>query len=172
MSEPAALEDIGAGIRALGILAGTDAAASRAAAEFDARLAQLRTEYSGRSPIRVFYQVWHEPTYTVNGEHLISRIIDLCGGTNVFAALRALSPRIGVEDVLAADPEVIVGSGADAARPQWLDEWRRWPALAAVRDGQLHHVPPDLLQRHTARILLGAEAMCRILDGARRRQGR
>ena len=170
LSEPVSLEEIGGGIRRLGVLAGTEAGAARAEAEFLGRLARLRAEYSGRRPLRVFYQIWHEPTYTVNREHLISRIIELCGGTNVFAGLDALSPRIGIEAVLESDPEVIVASGADASRPEWLDYWRNWPELAAVHDGQLHYIPPDLIQRHTARILDGAEAMCRILDGTRTRR--
>lgn len=169
LSEPASLEAIGTGIRRLGALAGTGPQAARAEAEFLDRLARLRADHSGRQPLRVFYQIWHEPTFTVNGEHLISRIIELCGGTNVFAGLDALSPRVSIEAVLAADPEVIVASGADATRPPWLDAWRRWPELAAVRDGQLHDIPPELIQRHTARILDGAERMCRILDGARAR---
>jgi iron complex transport system substrate-binding protein len=167
LSEPGSLEDIGSGIRRLGVLAGTGEIAARAEAEFLDRLARLRADYAGRRPVRVFYQIWHEPTYTVNRDHLISRIIEMCGGSNVFENLDALSPRIGLEAVLAADPEVIVASGADAARPGWLDAWRKWPELAAVRADQLHYIPPDLIQRHTARILDGAGQMCRILDGAR-----
>jgi iron complex transport system substrate-binding protein len=167
VSEPASLEDIGSGIGRLGILAGTGETAARAEADFIARFESLRARNSGRKPLRVFYQIWHEPTYTVNGEHLISRIIELCGGTNVFANLQVLSPRVDMEAVLAADPEVIVASGADAVRPEWLDYWRNWPELAAVQREQLHDIPPQLLQRHTARILAGTEMMCRILDQAR-----
>jgi len=167
LSEPDSLEAIGDDILKLGTLAGTQDTAKRARTDFLERLAHLRAEHAGRTSIRVFYQIWHEPTYTVNGEHLISRIIELCGGTNVFADLEALSPRIGIEAVLAANPEVIVASGADAARPAWLDAWREWQELAAVRNGELHDIPPELIQRHTARILDGTERMCRILDGAR-----
>lgn len=170
LSEPGSLEAIGSGIRRLGVLAGTGDTATRAVSEFLDRLARLRADHADRRTLRVFYQVWHEPTYTVNRDHLISRIIEMCGGANVFAGLGTLSPRIGVEAVLAADPEVIVASGADAARPAWLDAWRQWPELAAVRDDQLHYIPPDLIQRHTVRILDGAGEMCRILDSARMRQ--
>ena len=169
LSEPATLNDIAESIRKLGLLAGTADVAARVADEFLERLQRLRERKARLPSLRVFYQIWHEPTYTVNGEHVISGIIELCGGTNVFAELETLSPRVGVEAVLAANPEVIVGSGADATRPEWLDAWRRWPELAAVRHDQIHHIPPALIQRHTARILDGAEAMCGILDMARRR---
>jgi iron complex transport system substrate-binding protein len=167
VSEPASLEAIGDSLRRLGRLAGTDGIAGAEKTRFDARLAALRRTYSGRSAVSVFYQVWNQPMFTVNGDHLISRIIELCGGRNVFADLPSLSPQIGIEAVLAADPEVIVASGADANRPQWLEEWSSWPTLQAVRGRRVHHIPPDLIQRHTVRILDGAELMCAFIEQAR-----
>nr|MBP8868349.1 cobalamin-binding protein [Propionivibrio sp.] len=72
--------------------------------------------------------------------------------------------------VLAANPEVIVASGMDAARPEWLDRWRRWGSLLAVTRDNLFFVPPDLIQRHTPRLLDGAERLCRQLETARSRR--
>lgn len=172
LSDPATLDDIARDIERLGALAGTAAQAARAAAAFRARLDALETRYRGREPLRVFYQVWHEPTYTVGGTHLISRVIELCGGSNVFARLAALSPQVGIEAVLAADPEVIIGSGADENPPPWLSAWQRWPQLAAVRLGQVHHLPPELIQRQTARMLDGAALVCDLLDQARAQAGK
>jgi iron complex transport system substrate-binding protein len=91
----------------------------------------------------------------------------LCGGTNVFGELAQLAPTISVEAVLAANPEVVVASGMGEARPEWLDQWRRWPALAAAAAGNLYFVPPELIQRHTPRILDGAQQVCDFLDQAR-----
>jgi ABC-type Fe3+-hydroxamate transport system, periplasmic component len=117
--------------------------------------------------VRVFYQVWNQPLTTVNGEQIISQVLSLCGGRNVFAELPALAPTVDVEAVLAADPEAIIASGMDLSRPEWLDDWRRWPQLQAVRRGNLLFVPPDLLQRHSPRILDGAESVCRQLERVR-----
>ena len=72
-----------------------------------------------------------------------------------------------MEAVLARDPEVIIASGMDVARPQWLDQWLQWPSLTAVQRGQLHFIPPDLLQRHTPRALDGAVMMCDQIEAAR-----
>ena len=76
-------------------------------------------------------------------------------------------PRIGVESVLHAAPQLIVASGMDEARPEWLDDWRRWPSIPAVANEQLYFVPPDLLQRHSPRIAEGAERLCEALAQAR-----
>jgi len=90
-------------------------------------------------------------------------VIALCGGRNIFAELDALTPTVSVEAVLAADPEVIIASGMGAERPEWLDEWQRWSQLRAVRNGQLFVIDPNIIQRATPRLLLGAERMCRFL---------
>jgi iron complex transport system substrate-binding protein len=166
-SEPRELEDIARTMETLGRLAGTQAAAGAAAKAFRDRAARIERTYAQRPRVRVFYQVWDRPLITVNGEHVISKVMRLCGGENVLAALPALAPEIDREAVLRADPEVIVASGADGARPAWLDDWQAFPALAAVRQGNLFAIRPDLLQRHTPRLLEGAEELCRILQAVR-----
>ncbi len=166
-SEQRALEDIPRTLEQLGELAGSAEVAKAAATTWRRRLARLRQRYAQATPLSVFYEVWHQPLMTVNGKHLISAAIDLCGGRNVFATLPALAPQISVEAVLAADPQVIVASGMDSARPEWLDEWRVWPQLDAVRHDHLYFVPPDLLQRPGPRFIDGAEQLCQALDRAR-----
>lgn len=167
LSEPRDLEGIAAGLERLGRLAGTEATANRAAERFRERLAELRRRQEGKRPVTLFYEVWNHPLTTVGGGHFISRVIGLCGGRNIFAELGALAPAVSLESVVAADPEAIVASGMDEERPAWLDEWRRWPRLRAVREGHLFSIPPDLLQRPTPRLLDGAERLCADLDRAR-----
>jgi iron complex transport system substrate-binding protein len=166
-SEPRDLDDIAATLERLGALAGTSAQAGRAAAAFRARTADLRRRYSDRPRVRVFYEIWDRPLQTVNGEHLISKVIRLCGGENVFAGLPLIAPEIDREAVLRANPEVIVGSGSDGTRPDWLDKWKAFPGLLATAKGQLYSLPADLLQRHTPRVLDGAERLCGVLERAR-----
>ncbi|HEX5093735.1 MAG TPA: cobalamin-binding protein [Burkholderiales bacterium] len=171
-SEPRELEDIARTIETFGRLAGTSEAAHAAALHFRAHAARLAARYAQRPPVRVFYEVWDRPLITVNGDHVISKVIRLCGGRNVMADLPGIAPQIDLERVLRADPEVILASGADAARPAWLDDWKAYPGLAAVRHGQLHAIRADLLQRHTPRLLDGAEELCHILEGVRTRPAR
>lgn len=154
-SEPRALEDIATTLERLGRLSGTTAEAARAARAFRARQADLEKRYSGRATLRVFYQVWDRPLVTVNGDHVISKVIALCGGENVFAALPLIAPEVDVEAVLRANPDVVLTSRAGAGRPRWLTK------------GRFYVVPADLIQRHTPRLLDGAEHICRVLDEAR-----
>lgn len=167
--EPRRLEDIPHMLEQLGRLAGSEASAQRAAQDWRARLDRLRQRHADAAPLSVFYQVWHQPLMTVNGAHLISAAIELCGGRNVFAGLSTLAPQISIEAVLAADPQVIIASGMAEERPDWLDDWKRWPQLAAVQRGDLYFIPPDLLQRAGPRFIDGTEQLCAALEAARKR---
>ena len=165
--EPKRLEDIPQLFRRLGRLTGQDAQGAARAADFERRLTALRESQRGKAPVRVFYQIWNEPLITLNDKHIVSDVIALCGGRNVFGAAAPLVPYVSIESVLAEEPEVIVASGSAEGRPEWLDMWREWPAIPAVRDGLVFAIPPDLMQRHSARILEGAELLCGFLDRAR-----
>lgn len=167
LDEPRQIEDVARSIRRFGTLTGNSPIAEETAQNFLDRLARLRARETYDEPIRVFYEVWNEPLTTLNGEHLVSDIIRLCGGENIFSAAIPLAPVISTESVLVADPQLIVVSGMDEERPEWLDEWQQWPGLSAAEYDQLHFIPPDLLQRSAPRIIQGAEMLCEFIDQAR-----
>jgi iron complex transport system substrate-binding protein len=171
-NEPRRLPDIARAIEQLGRLAGTEAAALPAARAVIARAAELRRRYAGRDPVTLFYQIWDQPLMTVNGEHLISDVIHLCGGRNLFAGLRSLTPEISTEAVLAADPEAIGAVTAEAGQAGNLEAWKRWPRLQAVARGNLFVIDSDIISRNTPRILEGAAQLCEHLAAARARRGR
>lgn len=163
------LADIANTLRRLGRLAGTESIAQAQAEKFERAVARLRERYAGRKPLRVFYQIWHRPLLTVNGRHLISETLGVCGATNVFAALRPLTPNVSVESVVDADPDAIVTGSVDPAGPDNLDAWRRLRSLRATRLGNLIVVDPDKLHRQSERIVDGARELCDRLDGVRAR---
>jgi len=168
VSELRQLADIPRDIRAMGTLAGTTQASETEARRMEQGLETLRDTYSDKRTISVMYEIWNEPLQTVNGDHLISQVIELCGGRNIFADVDALAPRVNIESVLALAPEAIIASGASDTRPHWLDDWRRYPALPAVVNDGLFFVNPDFLERPTARVLQGAQTLCEQLDTLRR----
>ncbi len=164
--EPRHLDDVARHLELLGQLAGTETQARAAAADYRHGLAALRERYAGRSMVTVFYQVWHAPLMTVGGEQIISEVISLCGGQNIFAALRSLAPTVSVESVVMADPALIV-TASDQPVAQALANWRAWPMMRAVRIGQLMTISPNNIARATPRLLQGAQEMCEAIEGAR-----
>jgi len=167
VTEPGTLAAIADEIVLFGRIAGTEDTAGKAATQFRREIAVLRHDYQGRRPVSVFYQVWHEPLMTVNGKQVISAVIDLCGGRNIFAGLPALVPRVSLEAVLAANPEAIV-TASDRPAVQALANWSAWQQLRAVRDDNLVVIPSDDISRPTPRLLKGARRLCMQLDRIRR----
>jgi iron complex transport system substrate-binding protein len=161
------LDDIGATLIEFGRLAGTEPVAAAAARRYRIELAQLRAQYAGRSRLSVFYQVWDRPLYTLSGAHVVSEVLSLCGGDNVFADLSTLAPAIDREAVLARNPDVILiaATGADGAR-QTL-EWNHFSNLRAVGNHHVFTVDPSLVGRMAPRILQGVREVCGLLDAAR-----
>jgi iron complex transport system substrate-binding protein len=166
VTESGTLEAIADEIVLFGRIAGTEDTAGKAAAQFRREITALRDDFQGRRTVSVFYQVWHEPLMTVNGKQVISAVIDLCGGRNIFAGLPALVPRVSLEAVLAANPEAIV-TASDQPAAQALANWSAWQQLRAVRDGNLVVIPPDDISRPTPRLLKGARRLCAQLERIR-----
>lgn len=165
---PRTIDAIASGIERLGALAGTTPTAVRTAGAFRARIASLKAAAAGAAPVRVFYQLSATPLYTIGAGHTITQAIALCGGENVFGSLPVPAPVVNVEEVLAQRPELIVAGIEGAARPRWLDDWRRWPELPAARDEGLAVVDADLLHRPGPRFADGVAQLCAAVAGARR----
>jgi iron complex transport system substrate-binding protein len=167
LSEPHTLEDVGTSLLKLGQLTATGEPARLAVTAYYEQLASLRLSNTGKQPVRVFYQLWDQPLMTVNDTHIISDVIQLCGGVNVFAGMGLLVPQVGIEAVLERNPAVIIAAADGGNAPNLLDTWQRWPGLRAVDGGHLYTIPGDLLVRHSPRILAGVTQLCEILDRVR-----
>lgn len=173
-SQPRKLDDVATNLERLGKLFGTSQTADAAASTYRGQIAQLRARYAARAPVSVFFQVWDHPLMTLNGTHIVSDAIALCGGRNAFADLAPLVPTLSIEAVLAANPEAIVTTSGGTTAPDAplpsLGMWRTWPGMTAVARGNLFAVDGDLIDRPGPRLALGAEQLCRALDIARSRR--
>lgn len=168
-SEPRRLSDIGDALRRLGRLLGHTRQGEKQADDFERALEALRARNEARAAVRTFYQIWPRPLMTLNDQHLASDVIRLCGGRNVFGHLAPLVPTVSEEAVLRADPELILVSAppaSDDARDQ-VRAWRRFARLSAVAHGEVRVVDPDLVNRPTPRVLLGARQVCEAMEAAR-----
>ncbi|WP_323750133.1 cobalamin-binding protein [Marinobacter sp.] len=168
--EPRSFEAVSHTIERISVLAGTESAGYTEAERFRQGISTLKAQYDSADPVRVFYQVWDEPLMTVNGEHLIGEMIELCGGDNVFGSLARLVPRISAEAVVAANPEAILAGGMGEENRHWLTRWTAFPTLAATTQNNLFFIPPSLVQRPTPRMLEGTRLFCEKLEVARDRR--
>ncbi|MGR3914287.1 MAG: cobalamin-binding protein [Gammaproteobacteria bacterium] len=160
-SEPRGFADIIENIEELALLAGS--VARIRPARLRAELASVRAAYAAKPVQRVFYQVWSQPLITLNGAHLISRALEMCGARNIFAHLPVIAPRLSLEAVIAANPDIIIGG-----RRADMSMWAKWTSISAVARGDFLRVDSDVMHRHTARMILGLRGLCERIDRARR----
>lgn len=169
-SEPQQLEQVASSLERLGVLLGSEAVAADAARQFRQRLQGLRQQNHGQAPVKVFYQVWDKPLMTLNGRHLSSEVLQLCGAVNPFAHLTAAAPQVSIEAVLAAAPEALISAGKAGAPALWVQPWLRYPTLPAVQRRNFITLDVDAISRQTPRVLDAAASLCRQLDDVRRQR--
>jgi iron complex transport system substrate-binding protein len=164
------LADLGASLRRLGLLAGTQSAARQRADEVEATLARLRVRYANRPALTALLETWNQPLYTVGGRHIMSDVLSVCGAVNVFGDLAQLSPAVQVEAVLTRDPDLIIAAAPPGGGAQWLEVWRRFPSMKAVRTGNLLDFQDQALSRLGPSLLDATANLCERIDAARTRR--
>ena len=164
VTEARALGDISRLVRVVGALAGSVEVAEARARQFENEIADLRKRHAGERRVAVFLEIWHRPLLTVNGAHLISDALRLCGGRNIFSSARTLTLLVSREQILDARPEAIVTAGFGSEAPQ---AWRGLELVPAVRNRRIYAIDPDRLHAQGPHVLQGVRALCGRLELAR-----
>jgi len=146
--------------------AGTGTAGHAMVVQLRDRLAALEQQNAGKTRLDYFYQISPHPLYTINGQHIISRSLAICGAHNVFSDLPALAPSVSRESVIIADPQVMIAPQIPGEPPA-LQAWQDWPRLKAVQTGAMFYLPVDEISQATPRLLDSIELACRYFDEVR-----
>ena len=159
-------DEIASVIEAIGAASGEQAAAASAASDFRQRLDSLSSRYESRPVLDIFYQVDVKPLFTINGQHLISKGLSLCGGRNVFHDQPGLAFHVTHESVIVANPDALIAPHVEGMSDP-LAAWREWPVMRAVRQDALFLLPADSISRATPRFLDSMELACKLLHRMR-----
>ena len=158
-AEPASLDQLADQVEALAVALERPQRGKELATQLRQRLSQLRERYRRDVPVRVFYQVWDQPLYTIGGGQIISDALAVCGASNVFDDLKLPAPQVGIESVLQRNPEVII-AGTQAQ----LDAWKAWPQIDAVKHGRLLLLADKGLERPSGQMLEATARLCEQLQ--------
>ncbi len=169
-SEPNRLDEVATSLTRFGRLLGTEKVAAASAAEFRASIASLGARYARRPPVRVFYQIWDKPLFTLSSMHIIDDAIRLCGGDNIFAGLKVVAPSVSTEAVLQANPEAIFGGDQHDPDDAGIAIWKAYRSMLAVERGNLFRLEGELLTRPGPRIAQGVAQLCEKIELARQRR--
>ena len=150
-------------VRTVGALVGATDKAEMLARRYETRLADVKASVRGRPRPKVYFEEWDEPL--ISGIRWVSELIEIAGGDDVFAELRAhqaAKDRIVAADrVIAAAPDIILASwcGKKVASRK-IRERPGWDAIPAVRNGRIVEIKsPLILQPGPAALTDGLDAI-------------
>ena len=116
---------------------------------------------------RVYHEIdASDPTkiFTVGPGSYIDDLITIAGGANIAAKAANAYPQLSAEEILRADPEVIVLAAADySAKPEEVAARAGWSAITAVKNKRFGSIAPNLINRPGPRVGDAAEAYARIV---------
>lgn len=128
-------------IRDLGALTGSQSTALALAAALDEQLADARGRAASHPPVAVFYPIWRRPYMTVNRDTYVHDMLAVCGARNVFADRRERYPEVSLDEVAAAQPDVIVLPDEPFRfREVHLQDFASYGTIPAVRTRRIHLV--------------------------------
>ncbi len=129
------------------------------------RCEKVRELTKGLPRPKVFLQIGDVPIVTVGKGSFEHDLIRLAGGENIAGKENEVYPRLGIEEILKRSPEVIVISSMNPKGDyqKTLQEWTRWKSIPAVKNGRIHLMDSDLLDRPSPRIIDGLEELASVL---------
>jgi iron complex transport system substrate-binding protein len=100
----------------------------------------------------------------------MSDALATCGAVNIFGDVAQLSSAVQVEAVITRDPDLIIAAAPPGVGPQWLQAWRKFPSLKAVRLGNLLDFDDQALSRLGPSVVDATASLCGRIDAVRTRR--
>lgn len=159
---PQTLEDIYGDIRLLAQIVGKTSEGEKLAAGMQARIAAVQEQTARlKSRPRVFCEVWSNPLRSA--EQWVEELVEAAGGK--FIPCPA-GRQVSSEEVIAADPEIIVLAWAatgDRARPDLVHKRPGWQEISAVQNNRIHVVRDEILNTPAPILMEGLDALAAVI---------
>ena len=164
--DPQSVSDVAKTATLLGKAVGSDGEAL--AHSIQQRVDAVRTKIATTTTRpRVYHEIdASDPAkiFTVGPGSYINDLIDIAGGANIAARAASAYPQLSAEEILRADPEVIVLAAADySAKPDQVAARAGWSAISAVKNKRIATIAPNLINRPGPRVAEAADAYARIV---------
>lgn len=167
-------------VQGLGEVLGVPAKGRELAGTMRRDIAAIAAQVAGLPRPGVFYQLMPEPIRSAGRDTFAGELIELAGGKNLAArpeseispdrkfpdgelTSRGRYPCFSREDVIRMAPDVMILSAMGGLERDSLGYWKTWPCIPAVRNGRIHVVRADLLNRPGPRLVHGLALLARLL---------
>ncbi|MBE0415517.1 MAG: cobalamin-binding protein [Dehalococcoidia bacterium] len=153
-------------IELVGEITGKEAEAEELVAEMERRIGAVAARTAGAERPTVFYEIdASNPAqpWTAGQGSFIDALITLAGGENMVKVPPAWF-QISLEEIIASDPDIIILGDYPIVSPEdVMNRPGAWQGLSAVQNGAIYPIDPDLTSRAGPRIVLGLEALAKII---------
>ena len=166
---PESLDEVMAEIELVGQALGRHDAAQALVREMEARVSTVTEAVAGRARPRTFYEVsvFEGTIYTAGEGSFLANLIETAGGDPITSAGAAGDTSIELEDLVAADPELILLGDATydpTITPESVAGRPGWATMTAVENGAIKAIADDVvITRPGPRIVDGLEALARAI---------
>jgi iron complex transport system substrate-binding protein len=163
-------------ITAIGKVTGAEKQAAELTAKLKKDLEQIHNRLATLPPTTVMFVVGRAPDriediIVIGRASYLSDIIQIAGGQNIFRDSVAAYPKVGIEEILARNSEVIVDMGDMTDTAGVTDEhkravvalWNRYPSLRAVKNHRVYAVASDIFVVPGPRMIDAAREFARML---------
>lgn len=139
------------------------------AEEMRARFETVMARLKGVRFVSTLMVIGNRPLVSVSPESFHGRLLTMVRARNVAGNARGRWPRLSLEYVLEAQPEVVVVSTMERGQnlERELKFWRELPGLAGRPGFRVAGVTSDLIDRPGPRLGLGLELLARIVHPGR-----
>ena len=167
LNNPTTLEEMYGNLELLAQMTGHQEEAATLVESLKARVAAVDEKIAPLSSrFSVFYELdATDPSkpFTAGKGTFITQLIDRAGGYNIAGDLDGY-PQLSLEQVVAADPAVIIlGNARYGVTPESIAQRPGWENLSAVKNGQIFPFNDDLVSRPGPRLVDALEELAKLL---------
>lgn len=169
--DPKDFDGIFRGIELIGQVTGAETRAKKLVDQMKADVARITNRVKGAQKVKAFYVIdatglnINKP-WTAGPGSFIDSLINMAGGENVAGKAVVPWPQFSIEQLVHADPEVIIlpaKHGTAFTAPEVLQGHPAWRQITAVKQGRIRTIDSDLVDRNGPRIVQGLEEIAKIL---------
>lgn len=168
--EAECLEDVAHSLESAGRLLGASSRGRELSENLRRRMDEIGRQAALRlERPRVFYQIGADPLITAGSKTFIHELLVTAGGANIAGKAEGYH-KIGLEEILASAPQVILASSRHmpGCQERLRKQWAKWTTIPAVRDGRLYCLEGTTVERPTPRLAEGLELLAGLIRFGRK----
>jgi len=161
---PKSIDDMISSIREIGKLIGVEKRSNFVADSLKAEIEKISQNNGADSPT-VYVEIYNNPIMSVSDRSFVGEVIQKAGGNNIFAELPRDYSRVKAEDVINADPEIIILTCPPEVTAENIKIRKGWEVISAVENDRIYtalDINPDLIIRATPRVIEGMKKLQKI----------